>query len=142
MRRNYLIETDFDQYALKPGFDTQRKIYDHFTPQGLTREVHDQDVIIRDGLMSLLNEVLFIKDPYSHYPAWHPRIAFHFTYSYRDLEDYKKNALNDLYIHFFYKNTKNSGNTMPWPSCLPSFPPQICSFVARTWAWSPTTCLR
>lgn len=103
VRRNYLIETDFDQYALKPGFDTQRKIYDHFTPQGLTREVHDKDVIIRDGLMSLLNEVLFIKDPYSHYPAWHPRIAFHFTYSYRDLEDYKKNALNDLYIHFFYK---------------------------------------
>lgn len=103
VRRNYLIETDYDQYELKPAFDTQRKIYNHFSPEGLTKEVSGKDVVIRDGLMSLINEVLFIKDPYTAHNAYHPRIAFHFTYSYRDLEDYKKNALNDLYIHFFYK---------------------------------------
>ena len=88
---------------MKPNFDSQRKIYNHFSPEGLTKEVSGKDVIIRDGLMSLLNEVLFIKDPYAAQTAYHPRIAFHFTYSYRDLEDYKKNALNDLYIHYFYK---------------------------------------
>ncbi len=103
VRRSYLIETDYDQYELKADFNTQRKIYNHFTPEGLTREVGDKQIIIRDGLMSLLNEVLFVKDPYSAQPAYHPRIAFHFTYSYRDLEDYKKIILNDLYIHFFYK---------------------------------------
>lgn len=103
VRRRFLKEIDEDQYDLKPAFDTQRKIYNHFSPEGLTKEVSGKDVIIRDGLMSLLNEVLFIKDPYSAHPAYHPRIAFHFTYSYRDLEDYKKNTLNDLYIHYFYK---------------------------------------
>jgi len=103
VRRKYLVEIDYDQYELKPAFNTQRKIYNHFSPEGVTKEIGDKQIIIRDGLMSLLNEVLFIKDPYANYPSYHPRIAFHFTYSYRDLEEYKKNILNDLYIHYFYK---------------------------------------
>ncbi|HMM10477.1 MAG TPA: 4-alpha-glucanotransferase [Bacteroidales bacterium] len=103
VRRKYLIETEFDHFALKPGFDTQRKIYNHFSPEGLTAGVSAKDIIIRDGLMSLLNEVLFIKDPYSEHPAYHPRIVLHFTYSYRDLEDYKRSILNELYIHYYYR---------------------------------------
>ncbi|MDP2236660.1 MAG: 4-alpha-glucanotransferase [Bacteroidales bacterium] len=103
VRRKYLVEVDYEQYELKSDFNTQRKIYDHFSPHGETKEVSAKDIIIRDGLMSLLNEVLFIKDPYAEYTAFHPRIAFHFTYSYRDLEDYQKEILNELYIHFFYK---------------------------------------
>lgn len=103
VRRKYLVETEEDQYELKPAFNTQRKIYEHFSPDGLTKGVSAKHIVIRDGLMSLLNEVLFVKDPYAQHPAYHPRIAFHFTYSYRELEDYKKAILNDLYIHYFYK---------------------------------------
>jgi 4-alpha-glucanotransferase len=103
VRRKYLFEIDYEQYELKSEFNTQRKIYDYFSPHGETKEVSSKDIIIRDGLMSLLNEVLFIKDPYAEYPAYHPRIAFHFTYSYRDLEDFQKEILNELYINFFYK---------------------------------------
>ncbi|MBK9291411.1 MAG: 4-alpha-glucanotransferase [Bacteroidetes bacterium] len=103
VRRKYLVENEMDQYSLKPDFDTQRKIYDHFTPNGITADVSSKDIIIRDGLMSLLNEVLFIKDPYSEHPAYHPRIVLHFTYSYRDLEEYKRAILNELYIHYFYR---------------------------------------
>lgn len=103
VRRKYLTEIEEDQYELKPAFDTQRKIYDHFSPEGLTKNVSPKQIIIRDGLMSLLNEVLFVKDPYAQHPAYHPRIAFHFTYAYRELEEYKKAILNEIYIHFFYK---------------------------------------
>jgi 4-alpha-glucanotransferase len=103
VRRKYLIENELDHFILKPEFDTQRKIYDHFSPEGIRSGMSSKDIIIRDGLMSLLNEVLFIKDPYSEHPSYHPRIALHFTYSYRDLEDYKRAILNELYIHYFYR---------------------------------------
>lgn len=103
VRRKYLIENEIDYFSLKPDFDTQRKIYDHFTPEGITSGVSAKSIIIRDGLMSLLNEVLFVQDPYSEHPAYHPRIVLHFTYSYRDLEDYKRAILNELYIQYFYR---------------------------------------
>ncbi len=103
VRRTYLTETEEDHYALKPNFDTQQKIYAHFVTDGSNKKSNLKNSFIRDGLMSLLNEVLFVRDPYAPYPAWHPRIALHFTYSYRDLDEARKNALNDLYIHYFYK---------------------------------------
>ncbi len=103
VRKKYLIETDLNVYQLKPEVDTQRKIYNVLTPQGETEEVDSKDVIIRDGLMGLLDEVLFIRDPYAPHKAFHPRIAFHYTYSYRDLGEEVKEIMNELYIHFFYK---------------------------------------
>lgn len=103
VRRKYLIETELDQFIIKPEFDTQRKIYEYFTPNGITSGVSPKDIIIRDGLMSLHNEVLFIKDPYSEHAAYHPRIVLHFTYSYRDLEEYKRSIINELYIQYFYR---------------------------------------
>ena len=103
VRRKYLVEIDYDQYELKADFNTQQKIYAFFSPNGATKEVSPKEIIIRDGLMSLLNEVLFIKEPYAKELSYHPRIAFHFTYSYRELEEYKKEIINELYIDFFYK---------------------------------------
>ncbi|MBW7848240.1 MAG: 4-alpha-glucanotransferase [Bacteroidales bacterium] len=103
VRRTYLIETEEDRYTLKPKFDTQQKIFAHFVTDGSNKKSNLKNSFIRDGLMSLLNEVLFVRDPYTPYPAWHPRIALYFTYSYRDLDEARKNALNDLYIHYYYK---------------------------------------
>lgn len=99
----YLIEIDDDHFELKPEWNTQRKIYNYFTPSNGSNEMTSKNLVIRDGLMSLLNEVLFVADPYAQHQAYHPRIAFHFTYSYRELDDYIKEILNDLYIQFFYK---------------------------------------
>lgn len=103
VRKKYLTEIEYDVFELKPEFDTQRKIYNLLTPKGEVEGTSRKEIIIRDGLMSLLDEVVFIRDPYSPHAAWHPRIAFHYTYSYRDLSDEKKEILNELYIHFFYK---------------------------------------
>jgi 4-alpha-glucanotransferase len=103
VRRKYLTETEMDVYQLKAEVSTQRKIYNLFTPEGQLKDSKAKDVIIRDGLMSLLDEVLFIKDPYAPHRAYHPRIAFHYTFAYHDLDDETKGILNELYIHYFYK---------------------------------------
>lgn len=103
VRGKYLTEVDFGVFELREFVNTQDKIYRLLSPQGQTADVSGKDIIIRDGLMSLLNEVLFIKDPYASPAAYHPRIAFHFTYAYRELEPFQKDRLNDLYIDYFYK---------------------------------------
>jgi len=103
VRLRYLNEVDFGVFELKEEFNTQRKIYEFFTPQGQTSDIDGKTVVIRDGLMGLLDEVLFIRDPYAKPEAYHPRIAFHFTYSYRELNPATKDRLNDLYIHYFYR---------------------------------------
>lgn len=103
VRDKYLNETDYNIFELKPEFDTQTKIWAHFTPGNKEAELDSRKLTIRDGLMGLLNEVLFIRDPYSTHEAYHPRIAFHFTYAYKELPEETKEVLNDLYIHFFYK---------------------------------------
>ncbi|MEJ2594902.1 MAG: 4-alpha-glucanotransferase [bacterium] len=35
--------------------------------------------------------------------AWHPRISIHSTSSYADLDEHSRHALNQIYIHYFYK---------------------------------------
>ncbi|HPF52376.1 MAG TPA: 4-alpha-glucanotransferase [Draconibacterium sp.] len=103
VRKNYLNELDYNVFELKPEFDTQKKIFAHFTPlEDEEGKLTEKEVTVRDGLISLLDEVLFIRDPYSP-EAYHPRIALHYTFSYRELDSETKDKLDDLYIDFFYK---------------------------------------
>ncbi|MFZ4463010.1 MAG: 4-alpha-glucanotransferase [Bacteroidales bacterium] len=103
VRKTYLHETEFGVFELREEFNTQRKIYNHFSPEQTHTQLDMKGITIRDGLLGLLNEVLFIRDPYTQHPTYHPRISFHYTYSYRDLDEQRKERLNELYIHFFYK---------------------------------------
>ncbi len=61
VRLSYLNEVDFGVFELKEDFNTQRKIYEYFTPQGQTSEIDGKTLVIRDGLMGLLDEVLFTR---------------------------------------------------------------------------------
>ncbi len=100
----YLTETEYNVFEIKEQFDTQKKIYTIFTPEdGNEEKLKEKEVIIRDGLISLLDEVLFIKDPYAAHPAYHPRISMHYSYSFRELDHETKNNLDRLYIDFYYK---------------------------------------
>ncbi|MCK9448628.1 MAG: 4-alpha-glucanotransferase [Bacteroidales bacterium] len=103
VRKNFLTEIDFDVFEVKPAFNTQRKVFDYFEKLRQEQEFIPMHEVIRDGLMGLLNEVLFIADPYSKQPGYHPRIALHYTYSYRELEAWQKMAFDELYIHFYYQ---------------------------------------
>ena len=100
---HYLDEYRQGCYRLKPQFDTQRKVKDHF--DSLIRENPDSNDFLqwkRQNLYRLLAEVLFIEAPLSNGVAWNPRIAMHSTYSYQELDRDTQQKLDNLYNHFFY----------------------------------------
>ena len=100
---DYLDEYSQGCYRLKPHVDTQRKVKEIFDGW-VDAEPDNADFInwLRNNLYRLLGEVLFLEAPLSNGEAWNPRIGFHSTYSYRELDDYTKSRLNELYVHFFY----------------------------------------
>jgi len=46
---------------------------------------------------------LLIRDPQTSPEAYHPRIALHYTFSYRELDSETKDRFDELYIDFFYR---------------------------------------
>ncbi len=104
VRTIYLDEPEYNVFKLKDGFKTQRSIFNHFTPDMESgQKLSEKNVIIRDGLISLLDEVLFIRDPHTGHLAYHPRITMQYTYSYSELDAETKNKIDNLYIDFYYK---------------------------------------
>lgn len=97
VKQNYLESLPEGRYRLRPFVDTQRKVEEYFSHM----EADDKNIRIKNALMGLIDDVLFIEDPYQkgHY---HPRISAQFTYQYRVLTDYEKWSFNRLYNDFFY----------------------------------------
>ncbi|MDE6023576.1 MAG: 4-alpha-glucanotransferase, partial [Muribaculaceae bacterium] len=97
VKDTYLEEISAGQYRLKDFVDNQRKVTDYFSK--LTPD--EKNTRIKDALMGLIDDVLFIEDPYQkgHY---HPRISAQFTYQFRALTDYERWCFNRLYNDFFY----------------------------------------
>ena len=85
------------RYKLSSFVSTRKKVLDYFS----TLEKTDKNTRICNALMGLIDDVLFIEDPYQkgHY---HPRIAAQYSYQYRMLTDYEKWCFNRLYNDFFY----------------------------------------
>ncbi|MDE6157259.1 MAG: 4-alpha-glucanotransferase [Muribaculaceae bacterium] len=95
--RLYMDNAGNGRYRLKPAFDTQRKVADHFA--ALPKD--DKNTRICEGLLGLIDNVLFIEDPVEK-GKYHPRISAQFTYIYRALNDYERWCFNRLYNDFFY----------------------------------------
>ena len=93
----YLDHIGEGRYRLKEFVDTQVKVKKYFDQL----EKNDRNERISNALMGLIDDVLFIEDPYQkgHY---HPRISAQFTYQFRNLTDYEKWCFNRLYNDFFY----------------------------------------
>ena len=85
------------RYKLKAEYDTQRKVVDHFA--SLPKD--EKNTRICDGLLGLIDQVLFIEDPIEK-GKYHPRISAQYTYTYRSLNDYERWCFNRLYNDFFY----------------------------------------
>ena len=90
-------------FRLKPEVDTQKKIKDHFERVRARGEGDERRNQVEAGLTQLASEVLFLRAPQSKGDFFHPRIAFHQTFSYRDLPEWLRRKLDALYIHYFYK---------------------------------------
>ena len=98
VKEEYLEEAGTGRYRLKEFVDNQRKVVDYFSR--LTPD--EKNTRIKDAIMGLIDDVLFIEDPYQkgHY---HPRISAQFTYQYRALTDYERWCFNRLYNDFYYR---------------------------------------
>ena len=104
---DWAINEIFGPYALRvqekyikdgkliPEVSTQRKV------ESLFYSNDKASLSLKEGLMNLLDDVLFIEDPYKK-GYFHPRIAAHSTYSYKMLNDKQKASFNALYNDFFY----------------------------------------
>ncbi len=93
---DYLSPLGGGGYGLRPEVNTQRKVYELFDGRN-----DERSIAIREGLMLLHDEVLFVEDPVKrgHY---HPRISAWQSYIYKSLPDYQKLAFDALYNDFFY----------------------------------------
>lgn len=86
-------------FELKPEFDTQRKVGQHFSH--LTDSaVNDH---IKHGLFDLVSNVIFFEEEGSNMQQFHFRINMDSTTSFRDLDYHSKQKLKDLYINYFYR---------------------------------------
>lgn len=96
VKQKYLDRIGGDRYSLKEEVNTQAKVERMFAS-----ECGEKSTRIMNALLGILDDVLFIEDPYNkgHY---HPRIAAQYTYQYRVLSDYAKWNFNRLYTDFFY----------------------------------------
>ncbi|MCD7976379.1 MAG: 4-alpha-glucanotransferase [Tannerellaceae bacterium] len=96
VKDSYLAQATSDYFVLKPFCDTQRKI-----DTILRDKTDDFSFIIRNGLFTITNEVLFLRDPYQK-DKFHPRIAGNQSYLYRKLSEADRVAFDKLHEDFFY----------------------------------------
>ena len=100
----YLYEYGPGQFEFREPYDSQRKIKNLLDAE-IEQKPDQADFLnwMRFGLYRLHAEVLFTEAPLSAGESFNPRIGFHSTFSYQELDDYTKGRLDDLYNHFFYR---------------------------------------
>lgn len=103
VKQTYLDEAGYGLYHMKEGYDTQRKVEAAFREAVLSDNVDEaaKATKIRDGLYSLISNVLFVRDRKDQ-DMYHPRISAQDDFFYKTLNDADKQAFNNLYNHYFY----------------------------------------
>ena len=97
VRQKYVEHIWGDRYKMRLAFDTQRKVEKAFAGK-----TSDTDVWIRDGLYSLISDVLFVRDNKDP-NRFHPRISVQFAFIYESLYDSDKAVFNRLYNDYYYR---------------------------------------
>ena len=97
----YLDHKHDDIFALKPEYDTERKIEAVFKGKDSM-----DDVWVRDGLYALVSDVLFVRDDNDPNKS-HPRITAQLNFMYEALYDSDKEKFNRLYNDYYYRRNNN-----------------------------------
>ena len=96
VRRLYLEPQDNGHYALRPDFNTQRKVQAAFEGK---EDAHS--IALRDGLYRLISNVLFVRD--RRQPnLFHPRIVAMHDFLYEDLNHSEREAFDRIHEHYFH----------------------------------------
>lgn len=95
--QSHFMNNHFDgTYTFKEEFDTQRKLKDYF-------EKHPHDWV-EEKLIALCANVLFLEEEKEDgEKVYHPRFNVAKTDSFRYLSDWEKEAINDLYVDYFFR---------------------------------------
>lgn len=108
VKRTYLDHAHDDIYNLKPEYDTQRKIEAVFEAEKrqMIENKADEHALrdhdnLRDGLYSLVSNVLFVRDR-KDAKKFHPRISAQLDFTYEALYDSDKAVFNRLYNDYYY----------------------------------------
>lgn len=96
-RMRFMYPVGSGRYRLNAEVDTQRKVVEYFDGQ----EKNDKNSCLCNGLLGLIDQVLFVEDPYDR-GKYHPRISAQHTYIYGSLNEYEKQCFNRLYDDFYY----------------------------------------
>lgn len=86
-------------FELKSEFDTQRKVEQYFNDH----PDEDDNEFLKLGLFDLISNVIFFEEEGSQMQQYHFRINMENTSSFRDLDDYAKQKLKELYINYFFR---------------------------------------
>ena len=97
VRNTFLEPVAEGRYAMRPEFDTQRKVEAWFGDK------HDEESLkLKEGLYTLISDVLFLPD--HHDPEkYHPRIAVQHDFVFQQLSSKEQEAFNHLYNHYYYQ---------------------------------------
>ncbi len=98
IKNNYLLPLPQPgQYRIRPEFDTQQKVRIHFESQ----DGGETASRLRDGLYTLLENVLFIED--RRQPGrYHPRVYARKSCTYRYLKPEEQAAFDRIHDDFYY----------------------------------------
>ena len=97
VRDNYLVRKAYGLYDLRDDCNTQRKVEKLFAGRQ-----DENSLWIRDGLMRLISDVLFVEDPYQS-DMYHPRIGVTTEPVFDALSAEEKDAFLRLYNNYFYQ---------------------------------------
>ena len=97
VRDNFLVRKAYNLYDLKAEYDTQRKVAAAFADRR-----DESSLWIRDGLMRLICDVLFVEDPRQS-EMYHPRIGVVNEPIFEALSNEDKDAFLRLYNNYFYQ---------------------------------------
>lgn len=108
VKEKFLIEYAPDCFRLHPGYDTQQKVEKGLVPAE-DADINEKNRLdkIREGLFSLIAEVLFIEKQGPEGKIYFPRNSFHSTHSFRDLDEHTRQRLDEIYIDYFYSRNEN-----------------------------------
>ncbi|RRD02497.1 4-alpha-glucanotransferase [Prevotella sp. OH937_COT-195] len=105
VRHEFLETTGCDRYRMKDEYATQRKVeawYMAEEEKGGDNRFSMPLASVRDGLYSLISNVLFVRDHKSP-DRFHPRISVQFDFIYESLYDSDKYVFNKLYNDYYYR---------------------------------------
>lgn len=117
IRETYLDRKDNGHYRMKPALDTQRKLESYFEKlkKDKAKDIKDENELaetlkqldyLRDGLYSLISDVLFVRD-HKDKNKFHPRISVQFDFIYESLYDSDKYIFNKLYNDYYYRRNNH-----------------------------------